>query len=168
MKNIVAVIFMVVFLVELYFCSAGSAHRKKKKLKGWNPVTGKIKSIEKVTDALTRRNVMELTIRTDGGSTVDPITAKYESSLTSPANPTKGGYIFNGWSPAFPSTMPKAILFITVWLTLPCNGLLSSLSQAVAMASFLWCSTIPQASPKGILIDKVIENNKQIRESLSR
>lgn len=70
MKNIVAVIFMVVFLVELYFCSAGSAHRKKKKLKGWNPVTGKIKSIEKVTDALTRRNVMELTIRTDGGSTV--------------------------------------------------------------------------------------------------
>ena len=70
MKNIVAVIFMVVFLVELYFCSAGSAHRKKKKLKNWTPVTGKIKSIEKVMDPMARKNVMELTILTDGGNTV--------------------------------------------------------------------------------------------------
>lgn len=70
MKNIVAFIFMIIFLVELYFCSAGSAHRKKKKLKNWTPVTGKIKSIEKVMDPMARKNVMELTILTDGGNTV--------------------------------------------------------------------------------------------------
>ena len=52
------------------------------------------------------RNRYTITFDTDGGSTVDPITAKYESTLTSPANPTKGGYIFLGWSPVFPSTMP--------------------------------------------------------------
>ena len=70
MKNVVACIFMIIFLVELYFCSAGSAHRKKKKLKDWTPVMGKIKSIEKVQDEFTKRNVMELTIRTDGGNTI--------------------------------------------------------------------------------------------------
>ena len=70
MKNVVACIFMIIFLVELYFCSAGSAHRKKKKLKDWTPVKGKIKSIEKVQDEFTKRNVMELTIRTDGGNTI--------------------------------------------------------------------------------------------------
>ena len=70
MKNVVACIFMVIFLVELYFCSAGSAHRKRKKLKDWTPVKGKIKSIEKVQDEFTKRSVMELTIRTDGGNTV--------------------------------------------------------------------------------------------------
>ncbi|MBR6402797.1 MAG: hypothetical protein IKS48_05390 [Eubacterium sp.] len=69
MKNVVACVFMILFLVELYFCSAGSAHRKKKKLKDWTPVKGKIKSIEKVHDELLKRNVMELTIVTDSGNT---------------------------------------------------------------------------------------------------
>ncbi|MCR5214495.1 MAG: hypothetical protein K6E10_08750 [Eubacterium sp.] len=69
-KNIVMILFIIVFLVELYFCSAGSAHRKAKKLKGWNTVKGKIKSIEKTEDPLTHRSYMELTIKTDGGSTV--------------------------------------------------------------------------------------------------
>ena len=43
-RNIVAVIFVIVFLVELFYATAGSAHRKKRKIKGWNVVTGKIKS----------------------------------------------------------------------------------------------------------------------------
>ncbi len=70
LKNIVMVVFIVVFLVELYFCSAGSAHRKARKLKGWNTVKGRIKSIDKVQDAITHRSCMELTIKTDSGSTV--------------------------------------------------------------------------------------------------
>ena len=69
-KNAIAVVFVIIFLVELFFASAGSAHRKKKKLKGWNVVKGKIKSVEKVQDELTKRNVMELTIKTDNGNTV--------------------------------------------------------------------------------------------------
>ncbi len=43
---------------------------------------------------------------TNGGSEIAPITADYGSSISAPANPTRPGYIFTGWSPAFPSTMP--------------------------------------------------------------
>ena len=60
-KNIIAVIFIIIFLVELFFSSAGSAHRKKKKLKGWNVVKGRIKSIEKVQDEMTHKTYMEMT-----------------------------------------------------------------------------------------------------------
>ncbi len=69
-RNIVAVIFVIVFLVELFYATAGSAHRKKRKIKGWNVVTGKIKSMEKVEDPMTHRAVIEMTIKTKNGNTV--------------------------------------------------------------------------------------------------
>ena len=47
-----------------------------------------------------------ITFDTDGGSAVASITAAYASALTAPAAPTKEGYTFAGWSPAFPATMP--------------------------------------------------------------
>ena len=70
MKNIAAIVFVIVFLVELYFAAAGSAHRKKKKLKGWNLVKGTIQSKEKLFDQLAHKNVIEMTIITESGSTV--------------------------------------------------------------------------------------------------
>lgn len=69
-RNIVAIIFVIVFLVELFYATAGSAHRKKRKIKGWNVVTGKIKSMEKVEDPMTHRAVIEMTIKTKNGNTV--------------------------------------------------------------------------------------------------
>ena len=69
-KNIAAVVFVIVFLVELYYSAAGSAHRKKKRLKDWTPVKGTIESIEKIYDQLARKNVMEMTIITEAGNTV--------------------------------------------------------------------------------------------------
>lgn len=69
-KNIVAVVFVIVFLVELYYAAAGSAHRKKKKLKGWNPVKGTIESKEKLFDQLAHRNVIEMKIISESGNTV--------------------------------------------------------------------------------------------------
>lgn len=69
-RNIIAVIFVIVFLVELFYATAGSAHRKKRKIKGWNVVTGKIKSMERVDDPMTHRAVIEMTIKTKNGNTV--------------------------------------------------------------------------------------------------
>ena len=50
----------------------------------------------------------EATIAFDstGGSAVAPITALVGSAVAAPAAPTKTGYAFAGWSPAFPATMP--------------------------------------------------------------
>ncbi len=69
-KNIAAVVFVIVFLFELYYAAAGSAHRKKKKLKGWNPVKGTIESKEKLFDQIAHRNVIEMTIISESGNTV--------------------------------------------------------------------------------------------------
>ena len=64
MKSIAAIVMILVFLVELYLATAGSQHRKKKLLKGWNRTRGTIRSIEKVQDNLgaSRKTYMELTM----------------------------------------------------------------------------------------------------------
>ena len=41
-----------------------------------------------------------------GGSSIASITAPYGSALVEPAAPTLEGYVFAGWVPAFPATMP--------------------------------------------------------------
>ena len=51
-------------------------------------------------------NQYAITFDSDGGSDVASITADYKSTVTKPADPTKEGYTFAGWSPEFPETMP--------------------------------------------------------------
>ena len=70
LQNIFAVVFIVLFLVELYFLSAASAHKKKKKLKDWNLVTGKIKSIDKIQDEYTHKTFKEITVKMPDGRLV--------------------------------------------------------------------------------------------------
>lgn len=58
------------------------------------------------------------TLRFDafGGSAVAPITQNYGTALTAPANPTRTGYTFSGWSPTLPDTMPAAnYVFSALW-----------------------------------------------------
>ncbi len=50
--------------------------------------------------------VYTLTFDSAGGSAVASIAAPYGATLTAPTPPTKDGYDFAGWSPAFPTTMP--------------------------------------------------------------
>ena len=47
-----------------------------------------------------------ITFDTDGGSAINPITQKYTTAVKAPANPTKTGYVFAGWTPTIPPTMP--------------------------------------------------------------
>ena len=72
MKQIAAIVMIIVLLVELYLATAGSQHRKKKLLKGWNRTKGTIRSIEKVRDNVgaSRKTYMELTIDAESGQTV--------------------------------------------------------------------------------------------------
>jgi len=64
-------LFVICFLgVEMYFCTAGNRHRKKKILKGWNPVKGTITAIEKKVDEISRKSYVELTIAAPEGRTV--------------------------------------------------------------------------------------------------
>lgn len=48
-----------------------------------------------------------LTFDSDGGSAVAPIVDLFGSTITPPADPTKEGYTFTGWSPSLPATMPE-------------------------------------------------------------
>lgn len=51
-------------------------------------------------------NQYTITFNSNGGSPVASITQDYNTSVTAPANPTKTGYTFAGWSEPVPSTMP--------------------------------------------------------------
>lgn len=51
-------------------------------------------------------NRYTISFDTDGGSAVAPITQDYGTPITAPANPTKVGYVFDGWSQDIPATMP--------------------------------------------------------------
>jgi uncharacterized repeat protein (TIGR02543 family) len=51
-------------------------------------------------------NAYTITFNGNGGSTPSPITQNYGTAVTAPANPTRTGYTFTGWSPAVPPVMP--------------------------------------------------------------
>ena len=51
------------------------------------------------------RNYYLLSLDLDGGYGAEPVYGRYGASI-SVANPTKPGYIFGGWNPTIPGTMP--------------------------------------------------------------
>ena len=62
-------------------------------------------------------NQYTITFNSDGGSAVDAITQDYGTTVTPPADPTKSGYNFAGWTPALPETMPAENMTVTATWT---------------------------------------------------
>ena len=74
---------------------------------GWTPEIPATMPAENMTiKAKWTVNQYTLTFDTDGGSTIDPITQDYGTAITAPADPTRTGYTFAGWTPEIPATMP--------------------------------------------------------------
>ena len=81
---------------------------------GWDQEIPAIMPEEDVTiTASWQINQYTITFNTDGGTTIDPITQDYGSTVTAPEDPTKTGYTFLGWNQAIPSTMPAENITIT-------------------------------------------------------
>ncbi|MDP2426236.1 MAG: InlB B-repeat-containing protein, partial [bacterium] len=59
-----------------------------------------------------------ITFDSSGGSAVASITQDYNTSVTAPANPSRVGYTFNGWSQAVPANMPAENLTLTAQWTI--------------------------------------------------
>ena len=61
------------------------------------------------------RNDVTITFTDTGDNPIEPITGLYGTQVNAPADPTREGYDFVGWSPAIPATMPAENLTIAAW-----------------------------------------------------
>jgi uncharacterized repeat protein (TIGR02543 family) len=64
-------------------------------------------------------NEYTISFDTNGGipATIDAIRQDYNTPITAPADPTREGYTFAGWSPALPTTMPADDMTVTAQWT---------------------------------------------------
>jgi len=74
--------------------------------KDFTEYNGKMPAKDVTFTAQWKAKQYTITINTDGGSAIENITADYNSVIEKPADPTKKGYKFTGWTPAFPEKMP--------------------------------------------------------------
>ena len=85
--------------------------------KGWDQTIPTTMPAENVTiTALWNANQYTITFDSDGGTSVESITADCDAAITAPANPTKEGYTSAGWERALPATMPAEGLSVkAIW-----------------------------------------------------
>lgn len=74
---------------------------------GWSPALPEKMPAENMTIKALWGKLCTITFNTDGGTEIAPIKKVAGEAVTAPANPTKTGYTFASWKPAFPETMPE-------------------------------------------------------------
>lgn len=84
---------------------------------GWTPeVPDKMPASDVEFTAKWVRNTHTFTFDTKGGTAISPITLAYGETVTTPEEPTKDGYVFAGWSPEIPTSMPDSdMTFTAIW-----------------------------------------------------
>ncbi|MDO4171780.1 MAG: InlB B-repeat-containing protein, partial [Prevotellaceae bacterium] len=82
--------------------------------KGWQPELPATMPLDGMT-VKAQWQINQYTIKFDsnGGTSVNAITQDYGTAVTAPANPTKDGYTFVGWSADIPTTMPAQDMTLT-------------------------------------------------------
>ena len=88
--------------------------RKGYTFKGWDKEIPETMPADNITvKAQWEINQYTITFDTNGGSEIAPITQDYGTKITTPDNPTRKGYTFNGWDKEIPETMPAENITIT-------------------------------------------------------
>ena len=83
---------------------------------GWQNVPATMPDNDVTISGSYTINQYTITFNTDGGSSVEAITADYGTAIKAPADPKKDGYTFIGWSIVVPDSMPAENLTIkAVW-----------------------------------------------------
>jgi uncharacterized repeat protein (TIGR02543 family) len=88
---------------------------------GWLPeVPATMPAYDQTLVAQWVVNTYTITFDSAGGTPVDPISQDFGTVVTSPANPTRTGYSFNGWLPVIPPTMPaEDLTLVAQWVANP-------------------------------------------------
>ena len=75
---------------------------------GWDGYTDGMKMPAEDVTATAKWTIETYTLKFDtvGGNTIGDITADYGTDITVPADPTKEGHTFTGWSDTIPTVMP--------------------------------------------------------------
>ncbi|MBO7205031.1 MAG: InlB B-repeat-containing protein, partial [Candidatus Methanomethylophilaceae archaeon] len=84
--------------------------------KGWDNPPSTVKE-DTTYRAVFNSFVKEYTITFDtkGGSAVEPITLSYGTRVLAPADPTRTGHTFLGWTPGIPDEMTEDITCVALW-----------------------------------------------------
>ena len=87
---------------------------------GWAGLPETMPAKDTTVVAQWQRNNFVITFDTKGGTTISKMTVEFNSIIVAPKDPTKEGYIFDGWSPAIPTTgVTDDMTFTAIWVAEP-------------------------------------------------